>query len=674
MAPGNATNPIARGRAGSLGRRIFLLSATLIAASVSTAVVFTALRARQVANEAVGRALDASQSAQESFDSQREKQLRLISRIVASDPSFVAYVAEADPASIRDLLEQRRQALGCDFAIVLDRAGRVLARTDRPGGIGDDLSRLPLVAAAIERGEASDVWREEERLSSAVAVALLSGQQVVEGVLVAGFALDPALAVLLKRATDADVAFLAFDAGATRVAASTLGASAEALVQALGGALGKARAGEVVPRYDLRLDGHAWVARVRPLRDASGAPVGAVAILAPLDRHLSAFRSIAWALVVAGAIGVAVAFALSYTLSRRVTRPIERLATIAEAARAGDFTAELPTGGSDEVGRLGRAFHGLLSELRDQRELEQYLSQLSRHIPDPATEERPVVDIGLPLARGATLGDRFEVLSLLGTGAAGAVYRARDRALKDVVALKVLRRDVVRDPRALEGLKEELRLARRVTHRHVLRTHDFGELDQTAFISMEYVRGVTLRQLLEQSGPLPIAVALRIARQVLAGLEAAHAMDVLHGDLKPENLLLEPNGNAKLADFGVARLLRRGRPATEQAVFTGTPHYMAPEQLQGHETDKRSDLYAVGVVMFEMLTGRRPFVAADATELFYVQTNQDPPGPRSFRGEISVSLDALVLACLARDPAARPASAAELRESLRRLDPRGVAG
>jgi hypothetical protein len=139
----------------------------------------------------VERALDASQSAYESFEWLRAKQLRLISRIVANDPSFVAYVAEADPASIHDLLEQRRQALGCDFAIVLDRAGRVLARTDRPGGAGEDLARLPLVATAIERGEASDVWREGERLSSAVAVTLLSGQQVVEGVLVTGFALDP---------------------------------------------------------------------------------------------------------------------------------------------------------------------------------------------------------------------------------------------------------------------------------------------------------------------------------------------------------------------------------------------------------------------------------------------------------------------------------------------------
>src|SRR6266545_3990018 len=157
MAPKNATKPTARGPAVSLGSRIFLLSGALIAASVSTAVVFTALRARQVADEAVLSALDASQSAQESFEWQREKQLRLISRMVASDPSFVAYVAEADPASIRDLLEQRRQALGCDFAIVLDRAGRVLARTDRPGGVGR--RRAAALGTAAGRGHPGGGFR-----------------------------------------------------------------------------------------------------------------------------------------------------------------------------------------------------------------------------------------------------------------------------------------------------------------------------------------------------------------------------------------------------------------------------------------------------------------------------------------------------------------------------------
>jgi serine/threonine-protein kinase len=655
----------AKGPAGPLGTRIFLLSGALIAASVSVAVVVTTLRARQVAEQGVRRALDASQSAQGSFELQRGKQLRLISRVVASDPAFVAYVAEADPASIHDLLEQRRQALGCDFAIVLDRSGRLLARTDRPGA-GQDLGGRPLVRAAIERGEASEVWREDGRLSSAVAVPLLSGQQTLEGVLVTGFALDDELALLLERAADAEIAFLVFEGTRTRLSASTLGAGADALIPALQrarAALSRARAGEGVDRLDLKLDGHRWVARLVPLADAGGAPVGAVAMLAPYERYLGGFRSVAGALALAGAAGVLGAFALSYTLSRRVTRPIERLAQAAEAARAGDYAVAVPVEGSDEVGRLGRAFHDLLAELREQRELEQYLTRLSRQLPEPGSEDAGPGDTRLTLKPGARLGDRFEVLAALGAGGNGVVYRARDRALQDVVALKVLRRELTGDPDALERLKSELRLARRVTHRHVLRTHDFGELDGVAFISMEYVRGITLRHLLEHGGPLPLAAGLRVARQLLEGLEAAHAMGVLHGDIKPENLMLEPTGNVKLADFGIARPLR-GRSTAGDGTMAGTLHYLSPEGLQGRDLDARSDLYACGVVLFEMLAGRRPFVTADTAELFYLQMNQDPPTLCSLRPEIPTALDQAVRACLAREPSQRPASVADLRRRL----------
>jgi HAMP domain-containing protein len=668
MAPRGRT-AIARAAAGSLGTRIFLLSGALITASVATAVVFTMLRAHQVAGEAVDRALDASQAAQESFEHEREQQLRLISRVVASDPSFVAYVAEADPASIRDLLEQRRQALGCDFVIVLDRQGRVLARTDRPGGAGADLSGHPLVAEALARGEAAEVWHEDERLATAVAVPLLSGQQVVEGILVAAFALDDRLAVLLKRATDAEVAFLSLENGVAHVAASTLESSGDALVGALAsadGALARVAKGEGVARLEFRLGGRAWVARLEPLRDAGRSTVGVAAMLTPLDRHIGAFRSIAGALAVAGAFGVLGAFVLSYTLSRRVTRPIERLAEAAEAARAGEFAAVLPTEGTDEVGRLARAFRGLLGELREQCEMEEYLSRLSREMPEASVDETSGERAQPTLARGALLGGRFEVLEAVGAGGNGVVYRARDRAIRDVVALKVLDRQRLGDAEALERLKSELRMARRVTHRHVIRTHDFGELDGVAFISMEYVRGTTLRQLL-RLGALPLAAAMRISRQLLAGLEAAHAMDVLHGDLKPENLLIEPNGNVKLADFGISRPLRRG-PPRDEVTLAGTLHYLAPEQLMGREPDVRADLYAVGVLLFEMLTGRKPFAEATTEELTYHQLNLDPPGPRALRPEIPLALDEIVLACLARDPALRPPSATALRERLARTE------
>jgi len=245
----------------------------------------------------------------------------------------------------------------------------------------------------------------------------------------------------------------------------------------------------------------------------------------------------------------------------------------------------------------------------------------------------------------------------------GVVYKARDRQLNEVVALKTLRPELT-EPEALESLKSELRIARRITHRNVLRTHDFGEANGVPFISMEYVRGVTLRELITQDPQLPQSVALRIVRQALSGLEAAHAMGVIHRDMKPENLILDPTGQVRVMDFGIAI---PARAALSDAVFdsvTGTLGYLAPEQLVGGRADERSDLYAVGVILYELLSGRRPFPASDAVELSYRQMNEDPPALSGNAPGVSAALERVVLRCLARDPSARYASAGELLKAL----------
>jgi len=223
------------------------------------------------------------------------------------------------------------------------------------------------------------------------------------------------------------------------------------------------------------------------------------------------------------------------------------------------------------------------------------------------------------------------------------------------------------DPEALERLKSELRLARRITHPNVLRTFDFGESDGHPFISMEYVRGVTLRYLLDQTGRLPYSAGLRLARQLCAGLEAAHAVGVLHRDIKPENLIVEQTGDAKLMDFGIARPTTRGGGPTLPGVMMGTPRYMAPEQLQGRELDARSDLYACGVVMYETFTGALPFAGADAYALAYRQMNERPASPRVVQPDLPVVLETILLRCLEPDPANRHGSARSLLDDFEGL-------
>jgi serine/threonine protein kinase len=250
----------------------------------------------------------------------------------------------------------------------------------------------------------------------------------------------------------------------------------------------------------------------------------------------------------------------------------------------------------------------------------------------------------------------------------GVVYKARDRELDDLVAVKMLKRDLWGDSTQLERLKVELKLARKITHPNVLRTHDFGEIDGIPYISMEYVRGVTLRYLLDQSGRLPYSAGLRLAKQLCAGLGAAHAVGVMHRDIKPENLILEPVGNAKLMDFGIARPIERLTPGQTQVGFiVGTPQYLSPEQLQGGEVDARADIYSTGVVLYEIFTGALPFNAPTAVEIMMKHLREPPPLPRTHWAEIPPRLEAIILRCLAKEPEARYRTVEDLSRDLEGL-------
>jgi eukaryotic-like serine/threonine-protein kinase len=269
---------------------------------------------------------------------------------------------------------------------------------------------------------------------------------------------------------------------------------------------------------------------------------------------------------------------------------------------------------------------------------------------------------------GALMAHRFEILSVLGSGGMGVVYKARDRELDDLVALKVLRRDLWGDVGHLDRLKSELKLARKITHPNVLRTFDFGEIDGIPYISMEYVRGVTLRYLLDQTQRLPYSAGLRLGKQLCAGLGAAHAVGVMHRDIKPENLILEPTGNAKLMDFGIARPIARLTPGQTQAGFVvGTPQYLSPEQLQGGEVDARADIYSCGIVLYEIFTGKLPFEAQNAMDMMLKHLQSPPIPPRERWPEIPPRLEQFLLRCLEKEPAARYRTVDELLHDLETL-------
>jgi eukaryotic-like serine/threonine-protein kinase len=272
------------------------------------------------------------------------------------------------------------------------------------------------------------------------------------------------------------------------------------------------------------------------------------------------------------------------------------------------------------------------------------------------------------LQEGRVLGERFEILEALGEGAMGSVYRARDRKLDDVVALKLLKPALAEDPEYLDRMKSEIRLARRITHSNVLRTHDFFELDSLPVISMEYVRGITLDQLLERSGRLSLAAGLRVTTQVLKGLQAAHDAGVLHRDIKPGNIILDPRGNARLMDFGIAcQVVDEGKDLTRTGTIVGTANYMAPEVLLGKTADARSDIYSTGVMMNQLFTGQLPFSGKTSMEVCMAHVQTEPAPPSQHWPEMPSPLEAIILRCMAKNPDDRHATARALLDDLLKI-------
>jgi serine/threonine-protein kinase len=290
-----------------------------------------------------------------------------------------------------------------------------------------------------------------------------------------------------------------------------------------------------------------------------------------------------------------------------------------------------------------------------------------------ATHHRPVSADAIDQARfipGAMLADRYRIVSLIGRGGMGEVYRAEDLKLGQPVALKFLPKEMARDADRLARFHNEVRVARQVSHPNVCRVYDIGEAAGQHFLSMEYVDGEDLASLLRRIGRLPPDKAIDVARQLCAGLAAAHDRGVLHRDLKPANVLIDGRGRVRIADFGLAGLADERR---DPDVVAGTPAYMAPEQFAGRAASMRTDVYALGLVLYEMFTGKPAFKVAGADLMAQVADQVAPTSPAALIPDFDPAVERVILQCLDRDPARRPPSALAVAAALPGGDPLAAA-
>lgn len=891
--------PAGKGFSLPLAIKFFLGSALLIALAVGAAVIVTYVKGDSIARAAVHDVLTTSSAVQKEFEQSRLQELQLKVQLIAADPSTARYVSQAagatdnlpglsesgevDTKSIPDLLRERQSQSQYDFdlGIVLDAKGNVLGRSDQTEAFKESLAQDPLVKPAIANAEPySGYWRNGDKLYQAAIMPLAQDQNLV-GFLLLAQSVNDELCRQVAKVSGAQIAFwLPVDKHLELVASSLDDSERQALRTAMAAqpaeVITSAAGGHAVPRLRLHFASQEWGAQLLPTASEGVGRLGAVMALTSTDKVVASYRDILNWVVIGGLTSMLLALVLSYLFAKRILRPVRTMALAAEQAVAGNYQTHIGVTGSDELARLSHAFDHLLSDLREKSDIEGYVGNLSRFLPDPAREQAVASPVKSPVAKlpappqreemcllglefralatsesgkstelafaaferaaatvaaaaaaaavrqntaaqfvlgfageakylqalqalnrirqnatgpelavaavlasgpvvhgttmdgtrvllglapmqlerllpeaapgqtlltrqsgeelkalngeatltaavgvvsgkryyalsesalrnlpetsppdgadaptvipapkphsrpsarravaldpGVVIGGRYRILAQLGAGGMGIVYKAHDLELDDVVALKMLRPAALLDGEQLERLKSEIKLARKITHPNVLRTFDFGEVDGQPFITMEYVRGLTLRYLLSETRRIPYTAGLRIARQLCAGLAAAHAVGVLHRDIKPENLILEQNGNAKLMDFGIARPIRRTGPGhTEQGSFVGTPNYSPPEQLAGEEVDQRADIYSCGVLMCEMFCGKLPFSGSNTMEIYVAQTQHEPIRPSAFWPEIPPPMETIILRCLKRLPQDRFASATELAQALAQL-------
>jgi len=271
------------------------------------------------------------------------------------------------------------------------------------------------------------------------------------------------------------------------------------------------------------------------------------------------------------------------------------------------------------------------------------------------------------ITTGSTFAGRYQIIEELGKGGMGRVYRALDKELNEEVAIKLIKPEIAKDKKTIERFKNELKFARKISHRNVGRMYELMEDKGSHFITMEYVPGQDLRGLIRQTGQLTTGKAIAIAKEICDGLGEAHHHGVIHRDLKPSNIIIDKNGNARILDFGIARSIE-GRAITGAGVMIGTPEYMSPEQVEGKEADQRSDIYSLGIILYEMVTGKVPFEGDTPFSVGVKQKIEAPQNPKEINSQIPDSLNRVILRCLEKDKKYRYQSPEEVRSELSQIE------
>ncbi len=643
-----------------------MLVGAVVTAALALSLTILTVIATRTATLASAQALDRAARLVTVLLDNREQSLARAADVFVQNPIFRSLVLSQNTDDLRDQAGEAADRIGATWIQIVSASGDRLARSDDLAAPRVSLMGSALIARALGGDVATGFGASADTLllqviAVPVSVPSASGQQSV-GAFMAAQAIDSALAAKVKGATATDVVFYVLDtAMVPHVSASTLGRAPEIQQLLARATVSRAtRRGDSVPRFDVTLAAEEYVGRSVVLRSAGGDPLGGFLALRSRAVELAPFNTLRRWILFAGLLSLLLGAGVAYLVARSIAEPVLQLAAATRRAAEGDYDADVTDTAPDEVGELAVAVRTMLLDLREKRALVSLLQTSA-----PAVTAR-LAEGTTAIEPGSVVASRYEIRSILGTGGAGVVYKAFDRELGEVVALKTLHPDsVAQDPAAVERLKSEIRLARRIAHRGVVRTYDLGESTGMYFLTMEYVSGTVLSDLLERDHRLPVSAVYSIARQIARALEVAHEQGIIHRDIKPQNIMLQADGTLKVMDFGIARLAVRTTALTQIGMAVGTPGYMAPEQLMDGDVDARADLYACGAVLYECLTGQLPYDPANPVLMIGRIVSGAPVSPpHELVPGVPLPLSALVMRLLSSDVERRTPSAEALHAEL----------
>jgi HAMP domain-containing protein len=643
----------------------FLAMLACIGAVVAVAVGITTWQTNTVSDQALGAEMQRLPESFVGYKREIETRLLATTRALAEQPGTKAlFASEVADATRADWARDMRRTLEASTIFLFGSQATLLARAGAgTGTTGDDFREVGWVAGPLSSGDpAAATIREDYRPAIVAAVPIRTTELAhVDGVLATAYAIDGDRLLAMQSATRSAIGFV-YDADAAaavpraKVTIASRDFAGDDLVEQLvdqPAFVQLLRRGGVFGPADVHTKVGDLIVVGVPVRSASGTMLGAFLLTRSRDAEGAAFRAIRRVIVWSGVVAIAIALPLAWALGRSISRPVEKLARAAVTLRDGGLDLELPQGGAEEVQALSRAFASLVVELRQKQELERMLASVTK--PDAPSGPDPI-----------HVTDRYEVFERLGHGGRGTVMRAYDRQLEEYVALKLLTpKTEGASEESIVSFKRELRIGRKISHVNVVRMHDIGEWQNQMFISMELLAGTTLADLLRVHAPFGYGPGLQIVKQICRGLAAIHDTGIVHRDLKPQNVMVLSSGVVKIMDFGISRQLdTQAGKATSSA---GTPVYMSPEQFTGDALDVRSDVYAMGILLYEVFTGSPPFRASTLEEIRNLHMTATPMSPSKKRPDIPERLERLIMMALSKRRSHRPGSIRDVYAALQRV-------